>query len=481
MTASNRAGSRVTRAASSTSGEPHPARAAGTPLATLLAALLGFFVVTLDAVIVNVALPEIRADLGGGVRGLQWVVDGYTLMFAGVLLSAGSLTDRMGAKRTFALGTGLFVTASVACGVAPDLGALVAFRFIQGAAAGVMMPSSMALIGQAYPDPACRARAVATWAMGGAVASTSGPVLGGLLTLASWRWIFLVNLPVGLAALVLLRRVAASTHHDAAFDLPGQVAVVIAMGGLTFGAIEAGTLGPTAPLVLLALLLAVVATAAFVWRQHRCPQPMLPLEMLRDRSVTAPVVIGFAFMVAYYGLPFVMSLYLQQERGLTPLATGVAFLPMMLVGLILLPLVPRVTVQLGVRPVVLVGLGLMAAGLLSLAYVATVPGRGAPVAVLSALMVLVGLGGPTVAPPITSALLGAVPPVRAGIASGVLNTSRQLGGALAVAVFGALLAGSAGFSSGMRLSLLIGAAAVVGAALVGRSGLEGTPADESRT
>jgi MFS family permease len=190
----------------------------GSPVSTLLAALMGFFVVTLDAVIVNVALPDIGADLDGGIAGLQWVVDGYTLLFAAFLLSAGSLTDRIGAKRAFGFGVAGFVVASVACGLAPSLATLVMFRFVQGAAAAVVMPSSMALIGQAYPDPVKRARAVAVWAMGGAVASSAGPVLGGLLTLASWRWIFLVNVPVGAVALVLLAKAATSQRRRVSFD-----------------------------------------------------------------------------------------------------------------------------------------------------------------------------------------------------------------------------------------------------------------------
>ena len=159
---------------------------------SLAAALLGFFVVTLDAVIVNVALPDIRRDLAGGMSGLQWVMDGYTLMFAALLLSAGSLSDRAGARRAFGAGMAVFVLASAVCGLAPTLSALVAARFVQGtAAAAMMMPSSMALITHAYPDPVRRARAVALWSMGGVAASTSGPVLGGLLSLVSWRLIFL--------------------------------------------------------------------------------------------------------------------------------------------------------------------------------------------------------------------------------------------------------------------------------------------------
>jgi DHA2 family methylenomycin A resistance protein-like MFS transporter len=215
--------------------------------AALGAAVLGFFVVTLDAVVVNVALPSIRGELGGGITGLQWVVDGYTLMFAALLLSAGSLSDRFGARRTFGAGVAGFVLASLACGLAPSMGALVAARFVQGAAAAMMMPSSMALIGEAYPNPVTRARAVAMWALGGSVASSAGPVLGGVLTLVSWRLIFFVNLPAGVVALLLLAKTARSPRRPAPFDWAGQIAAVLAMGGLTYAAIEAGAAGLAAP------------------------------------------------------------------------------------------------------------------------------------------------------------------------------------------------------------------------------------------
>ncbi|HEU0087258.1 MAG TPA: MFS transporter [Pseudonocardiaceae bacterium] len=229
----------------------------------LAAAVLGFFVVTLDAVVVNVALPSIRADLGGGVAGLQWVVDGYPLMFAALLLTAGLLTDRIGARRAFGAGLAVSVVASVTCGLAPTLSALVAARFVQGSAAAVMMPSSMALIRQAFPDPGARGRAVAVWAMGGAVASSSGPVLGGVLDLVDWRWIFFINLPVGAVALTLLARVSRSARRDTPFDWIGQVTAVAAVGGLVYGAIEAGADGLTAPRVLAGFaVLAVTALAS---------------------------------------------------------------------------------------------------------------------------------------------------------------------------------------------------------------------------
>jgi MFS transporter, DHA2 family, methylenomycin A resistance protein len=445
-------------------GSPAAADRAANPAPawSLAAALLGFFVVTLDAVIVNVALPGIRRELSGGMSGLQWVADGYTLMFAALLLSAGSLSDRVGARRAFGAGMVAFVLASAACGLAPALPALVAARLVQGSAAAALMPASMALISQAYPDPAARARALGLWAMGGAAASTAGPLLGGVLTEVSWRLIFFVNVPAGVVTLVLLARAGRSPRHRVPFDWAGQVAAVAAMGGLTYGAIEAGAAGVTAPRVLSAFAVAVVAVAVFVRLQARGRHPMLPLSLFRSRTVSVSVVIGFAFMVGYYGLPFVMSLYLQQLRGLSALGAGVMFVPMMVVGGALNPFTARLAERLGARTLIACGLLSMTAGLV---VIALLPAT-APVALLSALMILVGLAGPLVMPPVMALLLHAVPARRAGVASGVFNTSRQVGGALAIAVFGALLASRATFLPGLRISLLIAAGVVLAAAAV---------------
>jgi MFS transporter, DHA2 family, methylenomycin A resistance protein len=429
---------------------------------SLAAALLGFFVVTLDAVIVNVALPAIRRELSGGMTGLQWVVDGYTLLFAALLLSAGSLSDRLGARRAFGAGMVLFVLASAACGLAPTLAALVAARLVQGAAAAALMPASMALVSQAYPDPGRRARALGLWAMGGAAASTSGPLLGGVLSAVSWRLIFFVNVPVGAGALVLLVRAASSPRHRVPFDWAGQVAAVMAMGGLTYGAIEAGAAGITAPRVLAAFAVAVIALAVFALLQARGRHPMLPLSLFRSVTVSVSVVIGFAFMVGYYGLPFVMSLYLQQMRGLSALGAGVAFVPMMVVGGALNPFTARLAERFGASILIAGGLLSMTAGLVAIGLLPAT----ASVALLSALMILVGLAGPLVMPPLMALLLHAVPARRAGVASGVFNTSRQVGGALAVAVFGALLANRATFLPGLRVSLLIAACVVLAASAV---------------
>jgi EmrB/QacA subfamily drug resistance transporter len=383
-------------------------------------------------------------------------------MFAALLLSAGALSDRIGARQAFGAGLAVFVIASATCGLAPSLGALVVARFMQGAAAAVMMPSSMALIGQAYPDSVKRARAVAVWAMGGAVASSSGPVLGGLLTLITWRMIFFINLPVGAVAilLLLLARTRPAAHRTVPFDWVGQVTAVLAMGGLTYGAIAAGADGFTAPRVVTAFVVAVVALAAFLIAQARGAHPMVPLDLFRSRAVSVAAAIGCAFIVGYYGLPFVMSLYLQRLRGLSALATGVVFLPMMLIGAFLTPFSARIAEHLGERLLITGGLVLMTAGLVILAFVPS----SMPVWALAMLMVLVGLAGPLVMPPMTGVLLNSVPGHRAGTASGVFNTSRQVGGALAVAVFGALLANQSTFMQGLRTSLLIAAGVALAAA-----------------
>ena len=425
----------------------------------LAVGVLGFFVITFDAVVVNVALPVIDDEIGTGITGLQWVVDGYTLMFAGLLLWSGALSDRIGAKRAFTFGLALFMASSAACGVAPTLEALVAARFVQGAAAALMMPASLALIGQAHPDPVERGRAIGIWALGGALASSSGPVLGGLLSLASWRLIFVINVPIGVGGLLLLSRLGRSPRRDVPFDWIGQASGVLAMGGLTYGAIEAGAEGFTEPRVVLAFVVAVVALVAFLVTESRIAHPMVPLSLFRSRNVSIAMVVGFAFVAGYSGLPFVMSLYLQQLRDLTPFTTGLTFLPMMVTGAVLSPFSARISERAGARRTVSVGLVILASGL---AILAATPAT-TPAWALGILMMLVGLGGPLIIPPVTAVLLNSVRSDQAGTASGVFNTSRQIGGALAVAVFGALV-GHGDFIHGLRVSLLIAAATALAAA-----------------
>jgi DHA2 family methylenomycin A resistance protein-like MFS transporter len=414
-------------------------------------AVLGFFVVTLDAFVVNVALPGIGRDLGGGITGQQWVVDGYTLMFAALLLSAGALADRIGARQAFGTGLATFVAASAACGLAPSMGVLVAARLAQGAGAALMLPASLALIRENYSDAPERSRAIALWAFGASVASSAGPVVGGFLTLLSWRLIFVINLPVGLAALYLLARVARSPRRAVPFDWVGQVTAVLGIAALIYGLIEGGAAGFDAPQVLAALALAVVTLVAFLVDQARGPHPMVPLGLFRSRPVTVSVSIGFAFAVGFYGLVFLLSLYFQELRDLSSSAAGLAFLPLTAMGLFATPVAPRVAARFGPPVSMAVGQVLMATGLLGVCISAA----GAPILLLSLLTLPIGLGAALTIPTMTALLVGSAPAALVGTASGVLNTSRQLGGALAVAVFGVLVAHRETFLGGMQLSLLI--------------------------
>src|ERR1700722_1789495 len=428
--------------------------------AALTAAVLGFFAITLDALVVNVALPSIRHDLGGGITGLQWVVDGYTLMFAALLLSAGSLSDRVGARRAFGAGMAVFVVASAACGLAPDLGVLIAARLLQGAGAAIMMPSSLTLIREAYPDQVRRGRAIGVWTIAGAVAAGAGPVAGGALNLVSWRMIFFINLPVGAVALFGLARAGRSPRREVPFDWAGQILAVVAMSALTYGVIEAGADGFGALQVQVALAGSVAALAAFIAVQAREAHPMVPLDLFRSRTVVIASGTGFAFMTGFYGTVFLYSIYLQQSRGLSPLAPRLVFVPSGVASGFGSPLSARLAERFGPRLPIVGGMVIMGLGLAVLAGVTA----SAPVWLLAVLRIPVGICGPLAMQPTTVVLLESVPAHRSGVASSVFNTSRQLGGALSVAVFGALLATRAHLLDGVRESMMIAAAVALAAA-----------------
>ncbi|MBL1106319.1 MFS transporter [Streptomyces sp. 5-8] len=426
----------------------------GSGAVTLLAAVLGFALITLDASVVTVALPAIGSALGGGLAGLQWVVDSYTLVFAALMLSTGAFADRAGATRAYALGITVFTLASAACGLAPNLPALIGARVVQGAAAAVVLPASLSLVRQAYPDAGRRARAVSLWAAGGSVAVALGPVAGGALTTAwDWRGIFFINLPLGALALLLLLRAPRSARRPAPLDVPGQLTAVVALTTVTFAVIEGGATGAVA------LAVAVAAGAVFVRIEGRQPHPVVPLGLFRDRAVRVAVATGAACSVAFYGTVFVFALFFQQVQGRSALFAGLVFLPMS--GLI--PVTNVVSGKLagryGPRLPMLVGQALALVGLLGLLSV----DAGTSAAAVAVLLVPVALGCALTIPPLTAVMMDAVPAERAGLAAGVLNAARQVAGGLGIAVFGTLVDG--GFVAGLRASLA-GSAALFALTLV---------------
>ncbi|MEW2039477.1 MFS transporter, partial [Streptomyces sp. NPDC005534] len=278
----------------------------------LLAVCAGYFMVILDVTIINVAVPVVGRELSASLTEIQWITDGYTLAFAGLLLTGGALGDRLGNRRIFCTGVVVFTAASAGCGLAQHTGTLVAARLLEGVGAALIVPGSLALLQQAYPSPAERSRAFGLWGAMAGIAASAGPLLGGLLvTTVGWRWVFFINLPVGCACLLLtLRHVAPSPRHiGRSLDWPAQGAIFATVALLTAVLNEAGRRGWADPLILVGAGLCVLAAALFVLREHLARTPVLPLRLLRSRALSGAAVIGLLFNFAFYGMIFTASLY----------------------------------------------------------------------------------------------------------------------------------------------------------------------------
>ncbi|RXG85426.1 MULTISPECIES: MFS transporter [Bradyrhizobium] len=430
---------------------------------TLAAMSLGYGVVQLDVTIVNTALDAMGRALGGGVAELQWVVSAYTIAFAAFILTAGALGDRIGAKRVFMAGFAIFTAASLACALSPNAVVLIAARLVQGLAAAILVPNSLALLNHAYADDRERGRAVAVWAAGASLALTAGPFIGGaLITLVGWRAIFLVNLPIGLAGLWLSWRYASETTRARSreIDLPGQLAAIGALGTLAGAIIEGGALGWDHPAVIAAFVGAAVLAVLFVWRESRAAQPMLPLSLFGHRLFTLTSLVGLLVNIAIYGLIFVLSLYFQRINGLSAWWTGLAFVPMMAAVLPVNLLAPRLSERIGPCPTIVVGACISALGCLGLLWIEA----GTSYWTICAQTIAISGGLGLLVPPLTSTLLGSVEKARSGIAAGVLNATRQTGSVLGVALFGSLVASDRAFMTGLYLSLVVSAAVLLIAA-----------------
>lgn len=407
---------------------------------------LSLFIVGLDATAVNVALPSIRSDLGASVAQLQWTVDGYTLTLASLLLLAGSTADRLGRARIFKLGLALFTLGSLLCSIAPSVELLIAARVLQAIGGSMLNPVAMSIIRNTFTDARERAQAIGVWGGVIGVSMALGPVLGGLLTEAvGWRAIFWINVPVGIAAIVLTTRFVPESKASRArrFDALGQALMIVFLASLTFAIIEAPSHGWLAgeSLALFALS-AVTLTALISWELRR-RDPLIDMRFFRSAPFSGATAIAVASFAGLGGFLFLNTLYLQEARGLSPLTAGLWTLPMAATTVVCGPLSGRVVGRFGARPSLLLGGGAMALGALLLTDLTSTTAFGH----LFAAYVLFGFGFGFVNPPITNTAVSGMPADQAGVAAAVASTSRQFGSSLGVAVIGAIAVPAAAVAS----------------------------------
>lgn len=424
----------------------------------LVVMCVGYFLVLLDVTVVNVALPTIGESVGAGQAGLQWVVDGYALALAGLLLVGGTVGDVHGHKRVVLTGLGVFGLASLGCGLAPDVGWLVAARFAQGVGAALLLSGTLAIITDAFPDRPAQARAIGVWAGVGSVALPAGPLVGGLLVAwLGWRAVFFLNVPVVLvAALVTVAVVPRSEPaHGRRVDWAGAVAATAVLATVTVAVIE----GVGWLLVAAAVLLAV-----FVVIERRTPDPMLPLDLFRRPAFSMANAAAGVMNLGSLGALFLVTQYLQTVRHYSAPAAGIALLPLFLPLTVFAPAVGRLAGRVGTRVPMVAGLLVAGGGLAALSIVQT---DSSYWALLPALL-LWGGGLALLTPAVVAAAVAAVGAGRSGLAAGVNNTTRQAGGAVGIAAFGTL-AGTAAhprmFVSGMHVTGLVAAALFLVAAL----------------
>ncbi|WP_187687995.1 MFS transporter [Nocardia wallacei] len=436
----------------------------------------GMFLVLLDVTIVNVALPSIGRDLRSDVSTLQWVVDGYVVALAGLLLAAGTVGDRIGHRRVLVAGFALFGLASLACALAPTTAVLIAGRAVQGVGGALLLPSTMAVIVDVYPERGEQAKALGTWAAVSSLALPAGPLLGGVLTgVLGWRPVFWINVPLtALVVVAALRTVPARPGtRGGRFDVTGLMGFVVALGGLVFTVISAGRQASGTAVV--SAVVTAIALAVALASSARSDHPILPLDLLRRRKFLSPNVVALTMNLIVNGLLFVGMLYLQQVRHYSPIMAGIAVLPMAIPLVVLAPVSGRITAARGPRTAIGLGCVVSAAGSLLLTLVHADGGLAA----LLAGFLLIGCGGGLITASVVAAVVRATPPDRSGLATGTSNTARQIGTACGVAVFGAV-AGSpadAHFVAGLHLLAVAAAVAWIGALALTGIGIPGRSRD----
>jgi EmrB/QacA subfamily drug resistance transporter len=417
----------------------------------LLICCMSLFIVGLDITVVNVALPSIGRELHAGISGLQWTVGAYTVVMASLLMFSGSMADRLGRKRTFVIGLTVFSVASLLCSLAPSVGLLVVFRVLQAVGGSMMNPVAMSIITNTFTDARERAQAVGVWGAVFGVSMALGPIAGGtLVSSVGWRSIFWINIPVGLAAIILTLRFIPESRapRPRRFDPVGQVLVIVLLSTLTYGIIEAPSRGWSSAGILAAFSASGVALLALFLYEPRREDPLVDLRFFRSIPFTSSIVISVAAFAAFGGFLFLNTLYLQEVRGLSPVQAGLATVPMAVMTVVVAPLSGRIVGRHGPR------LPLVISGVCSATACAMLTGidPATPFAWLFAAYVIFGTGFGFVNAPITNAAVSGMPRAQAGVASAIATTSRQFGQTLGVAVVGAIVTSRVGESVHANLS-----------------------------
>jgi EmrB/QacA subfamily drug resistance transporter len=439
---------------------------------TLLAVGLATFMTYLDNNVVNVAIPAVQRDLHLTTSGLEWVVSGYILVFASLLLAGGRLADVWGRKRVFLTGLAIFTGSSLAAGLATSAGELITARAVQGLGAALLTPTTLAIISATFEAGRKRAAAIGIWSAVGALALAVGPLIGGALSqYLSWEWIFFINVPVGVITMLLGARVIVESRDADAprrIDLPGVVTSTLALFALTYALIEGHDKGWTSPLILGSFAASALLGVLFVRIETASPNPMVALRLFRSRVFSGGLIALSLWAFGLFGIYFFTSLYLQGVLGFSSTKAGSAFVPMAVLMAVGAILSERVSHRLGAHRVVSVALVIMGLGIASVSLL----GADASYGSLMPAFLVIGLaGGFTV--PLTASVLDAMPTAEAGVASGVFNASREVAGLLGITVIGAVLTARQGvllnsgstpldaFLGGYRLGLLVAAGLVM--------------------
>ncbi|MGI8579074.1 MAG: DHA2 family efflux MFS transporter permease subunit [Solirubrobacteraceae bacterium] len=408
---------------------------------------MSLFIVGLDNTAVNVALPSIRQDLHASVSGLQWTIDAYTLVLASLLMLSGSTADRLGRRRVFQIGLALFSLGSLLCSLAPGVGWLVAFRMVQAVGGSMLNPVAMSIIRQTFTDARERAAAIGVWGGVVGLSLAMGPLLGGALTDGlSWRAIFWINIPVGLAAIVLTARFVPESRAARArrVDLVGQGLVIVGLASLTGAIIEGPKTGWGSPFIVGLFVLAAVSLVSLVAYELRRFEPLIDPRFFRSAPFSGASIIAISSFAALGGFLFLTTLYLQEVRGFSALHAGLYTLPLAGMTLIFGPVSGRLVGRIGPRPSLLLGGGGIALG----SALLTGLSASTSSSLLIAAYLAFGIGFGLINPPITNTAVSGMPAEQAGVAAAVASTSRQVGQTLGVAIAGAVAAGGLAAAAG---------------------------------